>query len=96
MEQTRFTIIYLIQAKRLSFPRFYFIGDDDLLEILGQAKNPSVIQNHLKKLYAGIYSVQFDEGFKKIVAMESSCEEVVGLSREITIVTDVEVGGVEV
>lgn len=37
----------------MAFPRFYFIGDDDLLEILGQASNPSVIQTHLKKLFAG-------------------------------------------
>lgn len=41
------------QEKRSAFPRFYFIGDDDLLEILGQATNPSVIQSHLKKLFAG-------------------------------------------
>jgi dynein heavy chain 2, cytosolic len=40
--------------------RFYFLGDDDLLEILGQAANPSVIQAHLKKLFAGIHSVSLD------------------------------------
>ena len=32
-------------------------GDDDLLEILGQSKNPAVIQSHLKKLFAGIHKV---------------------------------------
>ena len=42
-----------MQEKRSAFPRFYFIGDDDLLEILGQATNPTVIQSHLKKLFAG-------------------------------------------
>lgn len=41
------------QEKRFAFPRFYFIGDDDLLEILGQSTNPLVIQSHLKKLFAG-------------------------------------------
>lgn len=35
------------------FPRFYFLGDDDLLEVLGQSTSPSVIQSHLKKLFAG-------------------------------------------
>ena len=32
------------QEKRAVFPRFYFLGDDDLLEILGQATKPQVIQ----------------------------------------------------
>jgi len=50
-----------LEEKRSAFPRFYFIGDDDLLEILGQATNPKVIQNHLKKLDQGIYSVGFSD-----------------------------------
>ena len=32
-----------LEEKRSKFPRFYFIGDDDLLEILGQSTNPQVI-----------------------------------------------------
>ena len=54
-----------------SFPRFYFIGDDDLLQILGQASKPAVIQTHMKKLFAGIYNVNFDEENKHIVSMNS-------------------------
>jgi dynein heavy chain 2, cytosolic len=46
-----------LEEKRSLFPRFYFLGDDDLLEILGQARNPQVIQAHLKKLFAGIHKV---------------------------------------
>lgn len=41
------------------FPRFYFLGDDDLLEILGQANKQEVIQSQLKKLFAGIHRVVF-------------------------------------
>ena len=40
--------------------RFYFLGDDDLLEILGQPSNPEVIQCHLNKLFAGIHSVSLN------------------------------------
>jgi dynein heavy chain 2, cytosolic len=57
--------------------RFYFIGDDDLLEILGQPSNPAVIQAHLKKLYAGIHSVTLDNG--KITVARSVEGEAVAL-----------------
>ncbi|KAG7470921.1 hypothetical protein MATL_G00119020 [Megalops atlanticus] len=80
-----------LEEKRSAFPRFYFIGDDDLLEILGQATNPAVIQSHLKKLFAGINSVDFDEGFQNITAMKSLEGEVVPLRNKICISNDVEV-----
>uniref|UniRef100_H2ZF01 AAA+ ATPase domain-containing protein n=1 Tax=Ciona savignyi TaxID=51511 RepID=H2ZF01_CIOSA len=74
-----------LEEKRNAFPRFYFIGDDDLLEILGQSTNPSVIQSHLKKLFAGIHSVQFntDDSNKQIVAMNSLDGEVVPLMQPV-------------
>lgn len=53
MAQLSFIVLCSSQEKRSAFPRFYFIGDDDLLEILGQATNPTVIQSHLRKLFAG-------------------------------------------
>lgn len=80
-----------MQEKRSQFPRFYFIGDDDLLEILGQATNPEVIQTHLKKLFAGIHSVQFDENTSHIVAMKSVDGEVVPLKHKVQIQPEVEV-----
>ncbi|KAF7666054.1 hypothetical protein LDENG_00118150 [Lucifuga dentata] len=80
-----------LEEKRSAFPRFYFIGDDDLLEILGQATNPTVIQSHLKKLFAGIHSVVFDEQYQHIVAMRSLEGETVPLRNLIRISDSVEV-----
>uniref|UniRef100_A0A8C0I8A9 Cytoplasmic dynein 2 heavy chain 1 n=1 Tax=Bubo bubo TaxID=30461 RepID=A0A8C0I8A9_BUBBB len=80
-----------LEEKRSAFPRFYFIGDDDLLEILGQSTNPLVIQSHLKKLFAGINSVSFDEEFKYIVAMKSVEGETVPLRNKVLLSNDVEV-----
>eukprot|EP01116_Phalansterium_solitarium_P024803 TRINITY_DN91_c0_g1_i2.p1 TRINITY_DN91_c0_g1~~TRINITY_DN91_c0_g1_i2.p1 ORF type:complete len:4088 (+),score=2028.04 TRINITY_DN91_c0_g1_i2:171-12434(+) len=79
-----------LEDKRSRFSRFYFIGDDDLLEILGQATNPTVIQSHLKKLFQGIHKVAFTEDKKKITAMHSSLGEVVPLSTPVTITEKVE------
>jgi len=60
------------------------------LEILGQSTNPTVIQTHLKKLFAGIHSVQFDEANQNILAMRSLDGELVPLARKIRITTSVE------
>ena len=80
-----------LEEKRSIFPRFYFIGDDDLLEILGQATNPQVIQTHLKKLFAGIHTVQFNEEETEIMAMRSLEGELVPLKNHVPISADVEV-----
>ena len=62
-----------------------------MLEILGQSTNPTVIQTHLKKLFAGIHSVDFDEGNKNIIAMKSLDGEIVPLKRKVEIMPEVEV-----
>jgi len=74
-----------LEEKRGKFPRFYFLGDDDLLEILGQSQNAAVIQMHLKKLFAGINKVEFNKDTTQILAMISSAEEVVPLREKIQV-----------
>jgi len=76
---TYLALLDFLEAKRSAMPRFYFIGDDDLLEILGQAKNPAVIQSHLKKLFQGIHKVKFNNDNTKIMSIISSANEVVDL-----------------
>ena len=50
-----------------------------------------VIQSHLKKLFAGIHSVEFDEEQGRILAMKSLDGEVVQLKKPVPISNDVEV-----
>ena len=50
-----------------------------------------VIQSHLKKLFAGIHTVQFDEEDSQITAMRSLEGELVPLARTVPISADVEV-----
>ena len=72
LEKCQKALNNFLEEKRLKFPRFYFLGDDDLLEILGQAKNPNIIQIHLKKLFAGIHTVQFSQNMDEIGGYEES------------------------
>ena len=91
LERCQKALTDFLEQKRSAMPRFYFIGDDDLLEILGQAKNPNVIQSHLKKLFQGIFKVQFnDESATSITAMVSSAGEVVRLEEPVPVNEKVE------
>lgn len=50
-----------LETKRQIFPRFYFISNDDLLEILGNSKRPQLIQVHLKKLFDNVFKLRLDK-----------------------------------
>ena len=44
--------------QRSDFSRFYFLGDDDLLEIIGNSGEPGKVIPHIGKMFAGISSLQ--------------------------------------
>jgi dynein heavy chain 1 len=60
-----------LEKQRSSFPRFYFVGDEDLLEIIGNSKDLGKIQKHLKKMFAGIASFTLDKDMTSILGMVS-------------------------
>lgn len=61
-----------LERQRAAFPRFYFIGDDDLLEIIGNSKDLEKLQKHLRKMFAGLSALEYDAASESIVAMSSA------------------------
>ncbi|CAG9813267.1 unnamed protein product [Phaedon cochleariae] len=67
-----------LERERTSFPRFYFVGDEDLLEIIGNSKNIARLQKHFKKMFAGVASILLNEDNNVITGIASrEGEEVV-------------------
>jgi hypothetical protein len=51
--------------------RFYFVGDEDLLEIIGNSKNVAKLQKHFKKMFAGVSSIILNEDNSVVLGISS-------------------------
>uniref|UniRef100_A0A8C8JGC9 Cytoplasmic dynein 1 heavy chain 1 n=1 Tax=Oncorhynchus tshawytscha TaxID=74940 RepID=A0A8C8JGC9_ONCTS len=60
-----------LERERSSFPRFYFVGDEDLLEIIGNSKNVAKLQKHFKKMFAGVSSILLNEENTVVLGISS-------------------------
>ena len=77
-----------LERQRQSFARFYFVGDEDLLEIIGNSQEVRVVQRHFPKMFAGITSVSFEKDGDSLTGMYSREGEHVPFSAPVIVSED--------
>ena len=63
-----------LESKRSVFARFYFLSNDELLEILSQTKEVENVRPHLRKVFENLNDVTFEKD-KTITSMFSGEKE---------------------
>lgn len=71
LDKIQKSLMDYLEKQRQSFPRFYFIGDEDLLEIIGNSKEVFGVQPYFSKMFAGINFMTNEDQGKTLLGMRS-------------------------
>ena len=75
LERINHSLNDYLEKKRQSFARFYWLSNEDLLEMLGLSKEPQDVNKHIRKLFTGVQKLdvkQTTEGGWEVIGLFSA------------------------
>ncbi|RYE84765.1 MAG: hypothetical protein EOO65_01700, partial [Methanosarcinales archaeon] len=83
-----------LEQKRNKFPRFYFVSNPVLLQILSQGSDPQAIQAYYEKVFDSISCVEHDKKdrslIREMISREGRAEEHIALRRSVKAAGNIE------
>jgi hypothetical protein len=76
LDQVQKGLSAYLETKRGIFARFYFLSDDELLEILSQTKDPKAVQPHMRKCFDNIAALKFEDDLRMSAFISAEGESV--------------------
>ena len=67
-----------LEVKKNIFPRFYFVSNAALLDILSNGNNPSKIMPHIGSVFDGIAELELVHSASQLKSLEDDPEVAVG------------------
>ena len=91
LELCQKSLSFYLETKRNQFPRFYFISDGVLLEILSQGSDPHAIVQHLQNVFDSLSAITFDRQKKNCaISMVANDSESVSFTAAVELKGNVE------
>jgi dynein heavy chain 1 len=87
LEKIQKALSEYLETQRQAFARFYFVGDEDLLEIIGNSKEVTNIQKYFSKMFAGINFIENEDNGVTLKGMRSRENEDVAFKTPFKIST---------
>lgn len=60
LDQIMLSLEAYLESKRVIFPRFYFLSNDELIEIIANTRNARAVQPYMSKCFDAIWRIQFE------------------------------------
>jgi len=71
LEQIMLYLESYLESKRVVFPRFNFLANNELLELIAQARNPRAVQPYINKCFDAIWRIQFQNDNEEGKSLQS-------------------------